>query len=111
MEGLLTDDMDIRDTKLSMDIGGNGDYYLKLTETKSGKKVSLDFRMAMSGGNASPEVKHAFVELYKALDSSNSSRLKDNFVCLSPGSCIHDNDDIPCEECYMWEGNKNRQAK
>jgi hypothetical protein len=43
MRELLTDDMDIRDTKLSMIVGGNGDYYLSLKETRrTGKIIKLE---------------------------------------------------------------------
>lgn len=66
---LLTDDMDIRDTKLSMCVGGNGDYYLELKETKNGTIIKLDTRIAMSGGNATPEIKKAITELYRALEN------------------------------------------
>lgn len=64
---LLTDDMDISDTTLSMDVGGNGDYYLTLKETKRGKTIKLYTRIAMSGGNATTKVKKAISDLYKAL--------------------------------------------
>lgn len=69
---LLTDDMDIRDTRLSMDVGGNGDYYLNLTETKRGKVVNISTRIATSGGNASPDVLRAISSLYKALRGEKS---------------------------------------
>lgn len=64
---LLTDDQDIRDTELSMYVGGNGDYYIELKETKRGEVVKLDTRIAMSGGNATPEIRHAVSNLFKAL--------------------------------------------
>lgn len=83
MADLLTDDMDIRDTKLSMDVGGNGDYYLTLKETKKGKIVKIDTRIAMSGGNATIEVKKAIVNLYKALQGEQVS------------SVLQANDNIP----------------
>jgi hypothetical protein len=70
--GLLTDDMDIRDTELSMDFGGNGDYYLSLKETKRGKVIRLDIRIALSGGNATPDVISAIANLYKALNAKTS---------------------------------------
>ena len=65
--------MDIRDTTLSMYVGGNGDYYLTLKETKRGNKIRLDTRIAMSGGNATREVKKAIAELYKALQGQEDS--------------------------------------
>lgn len=64
---LLTDDQDVRDTELSMYIGGNGDYYIELKETKRGEVVKLDTRIAMSGGNATPEIRYAVSNLFKAL--------------------------------------------
>jgi len=64
---LLTDDMDIRDTELSMYHGNNGDYYICLKETKRGEIVKLDTRIAMSGGNATPEIRQAVSSLFKAL--------------------------------------------
>jgi hypothetical protein len=72
VENLLTDDMDIRDTVLGVDVGGNGDYYLSLTETKNGKVVRLDTRIAMRGGNATPEARKAIADLYRALRSDVS---------------------------------------
>jgi hypothetical protein len=66
---LLTDDMDIRDTELSMDVGGNGDYYLILTETKRGEIVKLNTRISMSGGNANTEIRSAIANLYRALQT------------------------------------------
>ena len=74
MGNLLTDDMDIRDTELSIDAGGNGDYYLSLKETKRGKIIKLDTRIAMSGGNATTEVKLAVANLYRALQGQPSHK-------------------------------------
>jgi len=90
MAELLTDDMDIRDTTLSMDVGGNGDYYLTLKETTRGKKVRLDTRIAMSGGNATPEVKKAIANLYKALQGEQISSVlqaNDNIPLVSTPVC------------------------
>jgi hypothetical protein len=69
---LLTDDMDIRDTELSMYHGNNGDYYICLKETKRGEIVKLDTRIAMSGGNATSEIRQAVSSLFKALLGQNS---------------------------------------
>jgi hypothetical protein len=68
---LLTDDMDIRDTELSMYHGNNGDYYICLKETKRGNVVKLDTRISMSGGNATPEIRQAVSSLFKALLGQN----------------------------------------
>jgi uncharacterized protein YfaS (alpha-2-macroglobulin family) len=65
---LLTDDMDIRDTELDVYVGGNGDYYIELTETKRGEIVRISTRISMSGGNASTETKLAVANLYRALN-------------------------------------------
>lgn len=62
---LKTDDEDIRDVRLFMEVGGNGDYYINLMDMD--KKVRLDCRIAMSGGNAPHEVKMAVAGLYRAL--------------------------------------------
>ena len=85
---LLTDDEDIRDTVLSMDVGGNGDYYLTLIETKRGKIIRLDTRIATSGGNASTEVLRAISNLYKALQQPKAV---EKFYCWNE-SC---NNEIP----------------
>jgi hypothetical protein len=65
---LLTDDCDMRDTKLSMFVGGNGDYYLQLTESKGDDIISLCTRISMSGGIASIDTKLAIANLYRALN-------------------------------------------
>ena len=64
---LLTDDMDIRDTTLDIWVGGNGDYYLELKETKRGVVIKLDTRISMSGGNATNRTRLAIAELYASL--------------------------------------------
>ena len=71
---LLTDDMDIRDTKLRMRIGGNGDYYIELKENKRGEVIRLDTRIAMSGGNATTEVRLAVANLFKALRGETQNK-------------------------------------
>lgn len=65
---LITDDMDIRDTTLDVQYGGNGDYYVILKETVNGDVIKLETRIAMSGGVASTRVKLAIAELYRALN-------------------------------------------
>jgi len=64
---LLTDDMDLRDTSLEVFLGGNGDYYIELKETRKGELVKLCTRIATSGGIAPLRVKLAVAELYRAL--------------------------------------------
>lgn len=66
---LKTDDEDIRDVRMWMEVGGNGDYYLNLYEKD--KNLLIDFRCCMSGGNSPTRVKLAFVELYRALEEHN----------------------------------------
>lgn len=78
---LLTDDQDIRDVRLFMEIGGNGDYYLNLMEMerdifdKDGTliqaNVLISMRISTSGGNAPHEVKMAIGELYRAMRMHN----------------------------------------
>lgn len=78
---LLTDDQDIRDVRLFIDIGGNGDYYLNLMEmnknvfNNKGELVQTNvltgIRISTSGGNAPHEVKMAIGELYRALQKNN----------------------------------------
>ncbi len=75
---LQTDDIDIRDVRLHMDIGGNGDYYLNLFEigrtmfNHKGELVEqndyISLRVSTSGGQAPSEVKLAIAELYRALE-------------------------------------------
>lgn len=73
---LQTDDCDIRDVRFYMEHGGNGDFYINLIEYPiEGKAIRVDFqyinyRMAMSGGNAPHEVKTAFVALYRAMEAA-----------------------------------------
>lgn len=74
---LKTDDCDIRDVRMFMEHGGNGDYYMNLIEypkgypnNQKGIVQRLNMRMAMSGGNAPHEVKMAFVALYRAMEAA-----------------------------------------
>lgn len=73
---IQTDDCDIRDVRFYMDAGGNGDYYINLVEYENEKedkglfKASINYRMAMSGGNAPHEVKMAFAALYRAMEKA-----------------------------------------
>ncbi|MEI6352896.1 MAG: hypothetical protein WCO35_03100 [Candidatus Nomurabacteria bacterium] len=76
---LRTDDCDLRDVSFNMSHGGNGDFYATLTEypndeLPSGAKEfkQIHYRMSMSGGFATryPEVKNAFVALYRAMEAA-----------------------------------------
>ena len=76
---LRTDDCDIRDVQMNMDSGGNGDYYLTLTEYPNPKLTNgaaefkqINFRMSMSGGFAKnfPDVRDAFVQLFRAMQEA-----------------------------------------
>jgi hypothetical protein len=95
--------MDIRDTELSMYHGNNGDYYICLKETKRGEIVKLDTRIAMSGGNATSEIRQAVSSLFKALLGQNSdmgerqSNIPDvsGSVCYS--SACSNNEDNKCK--------------
>lgn len=70
---LKTDDCDIRDVRFFMQAGGNGDYYCTMIEydERGTMKSRLDYRMAMSGGQAPHEVKMAFVNLYREMEKAN----------------------------------------
>jgi hypothetical protein len=75
---LKGDDIDIRDIRLSMEQGGNGDYYIRLFEfdkdmyNKEGELVKLNdsmcLRVSMSGGFAPHDVKMAVFHLWEALE-------------------------------------------
>lgn len=74
---LQTDDCDIRDVRMFMQVGGNGDYYINLIEypkdypdNQKGIVQRLNMRVAMSGGNAPHEVKMAFVALYRTMEAA-----------------------------------------
>lgn len=76
---LKTDDCDIREVYMQTMAGGNGDYYITLYEYPNEKCSNgsdefkmLNYRMAMSGGFAKdyPEVKQAFVELFRAMEKA-----------------------------------------
>lgn len=67
---LLTDDCDIRDTTFWMELGGNGDYYINLLETRKGAVIRLSTRFAMSGGGAPLDVKLAIANLFKTMDAA-----------------------------------------
>ena len=72
--GLLTDDCDMRDTLLDMYVGGNGDYYIELKETRSSEVTRLSTRIAMSGGIANSKTKSAVAALYRALKEQEPNK-------------------------------------
>ncbi len=75
---LSGDDPDIRDARLHVILGGNGDYYIMVHEmnrTMRGEKGdlieqndSLGIRISTSGGRAPTEVRLAVADLYRALE-------------------------------------------
>jgi hypothetical protein len=76
---LRTDDCDINDVLFNMGMGGNGDFYITLTEYPNDKLSrgsetfkQINYRMAMSGGFASryPDVREAFVKLYRVMEEA-----------------------------------------
>lgn len=76
---LTTDDCDLSDTNMHMQVGGNGDYYLTLIQFNRGGKDDfkrLDMRFAMSGGCISrhPEVAKCIRELYRAMDKAGLNK-------------------------------------
>ncbi len=87
---LRTDDIDIRDVRMFMDIGGNGDYYLNLVEMKKdcfdhkGELIECNvltsMRLSTSGGYAPHDVKMAIGELFRALEKHglNNNPLMDD---------------------------------
>lgn len=80
---IRTDDCDINDVRFNMEHGGNGDYYIVLSEfDKEGQwKKTLSTRFAMSGGEAPTEVKLAVANLYRVMEASgkNQSPAQDNY--------------------------------
>lgn len=91
---LLTDDMDIRDTELSMYHGNNGDYYICLKETKRGEIVKLDTRISMSGGNATPEIRQAVSNLFKALLGQKADTGENNALSPDVSESLPSDDEI-----------------
>ncbi len=77
---LKTDDIDIRDVRMHIDLGGNGDYYIVLTEFKKimfnmegnleKQNYVTNIRISTSGGNAPTDVKIAVAELFRALEKN-----------------------------------------
>jgi hypothetical protein len=67
---LKTDDCDIRDVRMFMEAGGNGDFYINLLQYDDVGLKRINYRMAMSGGYAPHEVRMAFVALYRAMESA-----------------------------------------
>jgi len=65
---LKTDDEDIRDIRMWMEVGGNGDYYFNLIDKSS--NVRLNFRVSTSGGNAPTAVKVAVATLFRAMEAA-----------------------------------------
>jgi len=107
---LLTDDMDIRDTELSMYHGNNGDYYICLKETKGGEIVKLDTRIAMSGGNATPEIRQAVSNLFKALMGQKVDTGENNALLPDVNSRYKVNVLQKGKECWRYT-NKETRAK
>lgn len=68
---LKTDDEDIRDVRFWMELGGSGDYYINLVENYTDRLFNkrINYRMAMSGGNAPHEVKIAAAALFRAMEN------------------------------------------
>lgn len=60
-----TDDADISRNRFFIYFGGNGDYYLTITDDND---LSHSVRVSTSGGIAPLEVKIAIANLYKAME-------------------------------------------
>jgi hypothetical protein len=68
---LLTDDCDLNENKLRTLFGGNGDYYIQVwTKDKEGLNQVEGVRIAMSGGNATPEIRKAVAALHWAMEEA-----------------------------------------
>lgn len=72
---LKTDDCDIRDSRMFVQLGGNGDYYINLIEfplegsiSKGQETKWVSTRISTSGGRAPTEVKIAVAELFRAME-------------------------------------------
>ena len=75
---LKSDDFDIRDVRMHLFQGGNGDYYLNLFQfnknmyNEKGELVQLNdstsIRISMSGGNAHHDIKMAVFRLWEAME-------------------------------------------
>lgn len=68
----VTDDRDVEGrgaTTLGLSMGGNGDWYLRITGQPEGEetRVQLCVRLAMSRGNSLPGLPRAMANLYRAL--------------------------------------------
>ena len=92
---LKSDDCDIRDVDMMTWCGGNGDYYIVLTEYISDNCDSLHsvcFRMAMSGGftHKCPEVRETFVAFHRAMEKAGFNGFPKQEEIL-PKKLIHNN--------------------
>lgn len=67
---LLTDDEYIRTAHFWMQIGGNGDYYLNISEGD----LRFSVRVSTSGGNAPTDVKLAVAALYRAMEAAGLNK-------------------------------------
>lgn len=79
---ILTDDCDLRNVHMQTLMGGNGDYYITLYEYPSESCENyhmISYRMAMSGGftRKYPEVREAFVALYRAMEAAGLNEFPD----------------------------------
>lgn len=70
---LETDNCDVDNTSLRTMYGGNGDYYIEVWDKVDGLNVCKSVRIAMSGGNATPEIRLAVAKLHKAMDEANKN--------------------------------------
>jgi NTP pyrophosphatase (non-canonical NTP hydrolase) len=62
---LLTDDCDFNQNRLEVFTGGNGDYYVAVVVDD----ISHAVRIAMSGGNATTQIKLAVANLHRAMNN------------------------------------------
>lgn len=69
---LLTDDCDLNNNSLRMELGGNVDYYIQIWWIdEEGLNQFKSVRISTSGGHSKTNVKCAVAELYRAMESEN----------------------------------------
>lgn len=75
---LKSDDSDIRKSWLTLQLGGNGDYYVNIISEKNGLKEVSRVRVSTSGGNAPTDVRRAVADLYREMDQAGLNEYPDD---------------------------------
>jgi hypothetical protein len=68
---LKSDDSDIIKSWLTVQLGGNGDYYVTVIQERDDIKESATVRISTSGGNAPSDVKCAVADLFRAMNKNS----------------------------------------